>query len=507
MTMLRKIESTLAAVLLAITASAAATWSDTPVTCHWIGTEYAGRSGSYDYAEWTNAANWAEGIVPGRFEKDGATVGCEGCTAVFDRDCSYSTVGLSGFHSISNVIVSGASVPMIRFGQTTSSVFYFERHGGVFVASDVATAPQFRGPFRYRRGAENTVTTLYFENNSSTPLTISGFKGPDTAFGSNAGDVTLVMRGTGVITCNGSHDRSKYALRILLEMSGGKFIQAYTTIIDKIAVEANKGRQHFEISSGKTVTSPTSIAVPVSAQSDLIIDGDGTYAISATADSAAFAIASGNTLTIDCSVTRPEGKKFQIGHGTYSGGTVVLAAGRSFNTPVDFYSGALRLADGETFSYLLSIMNDHASRKGTISGGREIEAKITGGVAGVGHALTLTNRLAIACDITATTTVAADAEISFRKADEAATTSFTVSSLTLAGNKTVPVEDGVTATVAAINNNGYTLDIRPSGSGKVLFTGLSAGRAPEWLMYNGAKARIAPDHTLIGPKGFCIKFH
>ena len=490
-------------------ASAAAPWSDTPVTCHWIGAEYAGRYAGYDYAEWTNSANWAEGVVPGRFESGGAVVGCEGCTAVFDRACDYSTIGISGLYSISNIVVSGSSTPEIRIGHssgTSAPKLYFERGGGISVANDVVKAPLLNPRFLYRRG-DGSTTTFYFENNSATPLNLSGFGGSDPSFSSWAGSMVLVMSGTGTINGNGTYDRTKVGIKIELCMNGGKFVQAYTggsSVVDYISIPSNVNKQHFEISNGATVRLPE-YAMPLVAQSDLLIDGEGTLNFDAAADkSAVIGVKSGKTLTLDCNIVRKDGGSFQIGHGSYNGGTVELAAGRSFNAPVKFYNGILQLADGETFTSALSIMDDIASRRGTISGGREIEAKITGGVAGVGHALTLTNRLAIASDIAATTTVAADAEISFRKADEAATTSFTVSSLTLLGNKTIPVEDGVTATVTAINNNGYTLDIRPSGTSKVLFTGLSAGRAPEWLTLNGSRAKIAADGELIPPGGMLL---
>jgi hypothetical protein len=172
--------------------------------------------------------------------------------------------------------------------------------------------------------------------------------------------------------------------------------------------------------------------------------------------------------------------------------------------PIQFLSGMLKLADGMTFTNALSIMNDSSSLSGKICGGSEVAAKITGGVAGGVHNLLLTNRVAIASDITATSTLAAGSELSFCKADDEAT-AFTISSLKLNCDATVPVENGVTATITAINNNGHTLDICSTGSGKVKFPGLGVGSAPAWLTLNGGKARIAPGGTLTGPKGFCLK--
>ena len=495
-------------MLSAAAAHAAAPWSDTPVTCHWIGAVRAGSSTYGAYASWTNAENWAEGIVPGMYIKDGVTNGCPGCSAVFDRACDYQAADFitgpndTPLISISNIVVSSAAVPQIFIGRSASPYFMFERNGGLSVGGDVVTAPTVSS-YWFLRGGVNTTTTLKFENNSATPLVMNNFKGPDTAFTASAGTMVLAMRGSGDIRADGNYTRSRYTLRISLGMSGGKFIQNKDATVDYIRTEAGVGLQHLEIPSGKTLTIPEA-AMPLIAESDLLVDGGGTCHFSAAADKAAvIGVASGKTLTLDCGITRTAGGRFQIGHGSYSGGTVVLAPGRSFgNAQVDFYSGTLQLPSNETFTSAITIPS---SRRGTIAGGTLGEAKLAGGVSGTTRPLTLKGKLAIASSVTASTTAADDAEISFRKVDSDAT-AFTISSLTLDGDKTIPVEDGVTATISAIDNNGYKLDIRPSGTGKVLFPGLSVGHAPEWLTLNGAPARISDDGELLSPSGMCVIF-
>ena len=108
-----KFGTMLALAAFAFTASADAPYSDTPVTCHWIGAVKAGTNGNGDYAEWRNPDNWEEGIVPGRVVADGVTNGCDGCVAVFDRACTYVNVDFSGLVSVSNIVFSGSSVPRI----------------------------------------------------------------------------------------------------------------------------------------------------------------------------------------------------------------------------------------------------------------------------------------------------------------------------------------------------------------------------------------------------------
>ncbi len=501
----------LAAVVAANAAIyAAAPWSDTPVTCHWIGAVKAGTTTGGDYASWANADNWAEGIVPGMSIVNGVTNGCRGCTAVFDRPCTYGAVDLiyGQIVSISNIIVTGSTVPKITIGRPwewSDPPLYLEGKGGVYVDADVVTAPEFRAGIKYLRGANGPLTTFYFENNSSTPLILNGFSGPDVAFTSWAGSLDFVLRGTGDIRQNSAYSRSQYGLRIQLEMTGGKYVQAYTTTLDYIRVPQNVGPQHFEIASGKIATI-NDTSMPVIAMDNLLIDGEGTCRFAGTANNVSIiGPTSGKTITFDCKVTRQNGGKFQIGHGGWNGGAIALTEKCSMaGLPIQFLSGMLKLADGMTFTNALSIMNDSSSLSGKICGGSEVAAKITGGVAGGVHNLLLTNRVAIASDITATSTLAAGSELSFCKADDEAT-AFTISSLKLNCDATVPVENGVTATITAINNNGHTLDICSTGSGKVKFPGLGVGSAPAWLTLNGGKARIAPGGTLTGPKGFCLK--
>ena len=510
MTMLRKIESTLAAVLLALTASAAAPWSDTPVTCHYIGAVKAGTSAGGDFAAWTNPDNWAEGVVPGMYIENGVTNGCPGCTAVFDRECDYPTVDFSYNYivAISNIIVTGSSVPKITFGRIwayRNPYLYLEGGGGIYVSADVVTAPEVHSGIKYLRGPNGPVTTFYFENNSSTPLTLGGFNGPDVAFTSSAGTMLFAMSGAGEIRQTAGVTRALYNVAIRLDMNGGKYVQCYAATIDQILTGTNSNQQHFEIQPSITLTVAGSTPAIKANTADLLIDGEGTCNFSVAASTApSLGVESGRTLTLDCNITRTAGGKIQLGGWWGDGGTVALASGRSFNAPIDFFNGAtLKLADGLTLSDAVAIPD---SRKGTICGESETDAKIAGGVAGTTRPLTLTGRLTIASDITTTTTLAADGELSFRKAADAAT-SFTISSLKLMDDETIPVDDGVTATIAAIDNNGHTLDIRPTGSGMVKFPGLSAGAAPAWLTYKGGKARIAADGTLTGPGGFVITFH
>ena len=510
--MLHKGMMAVAVAVLALGASAAAPWSDTPVTCHWIGAVKAGTVGTstrvsyldnFDFASWTNAANWVEGIVPGMYiDGNGVTNGCKGCTAVFDQACTVAAIDLvyGQTISISNVVVSGSTVPKIVIGRPwiySNPYLFIESGGGVYVDSDVVTAPVFCAGIKYMRDTAATSHNLYFENNSSTPLRLNGFHGIDTKFASWK-TMSLVMRGTGCIRQTGlfcTASDLNGGIRILLDMDGGKFVQEYTSRSVSYIGTGKKGvLQHLELPSDITLN-VTDASMPLIAEADLLIDGGGTLSFTTAAGNAATIGADpGKTLTLDCAIARTSGGSFKIGHDSHRGGTVVLAAGRSLgDAPISFNNTTLQISGGETFA---SAMTLPAGCTGTIVGGLDGEAKITGGVSGATRSLTLKGKLAVASDITATTTLAADAEVSFRKAASEAT-AFTISTISLSGDKTILVEDGVTATVGTVIDNGYTLDIRPEGTGKVVFSGLSAGMAPAWLRINGSLGVVSASGELV----------
>ena len=97
-------------------------------------------------AFWTNANNWAGGVVPGRYRADdgaGNTVtnGEGGCSATFgaSASASFPTIDLDGLVTISTVTVENASM-QITFGTGISQKFPIEAYGLLKVATG-AVAP------------------------------------------------------------------------------------------------------------------------------------------------------------------------------------------------------------------------------------------------------------------------------------------------------------------------------------------------------------------------------
>ena len=492
-------------------------WASTPMECHWIGAVYKGTSTYGQNAAWTDPSNWAEGIVPGRFVVDGVTNGCAGCTAVFDRACTYKTVDLDGLVSISNIVVTGPNAPAIELGkwQWATPALIFERLGGIYVGADVPTAPIVHASIRYYKGEANTVSTLYHENNSASELQITGFSGPESGFSGYVGVCTTCARGTGDIRQTSVDGRSGFVVQLRLGMTGGKYVYGVNNNqFNLILSEAGAGAQHIVIPEGITLKGVSGSMIRTS--TDLLIDGPGTFALTDTGDFTYISTAAGTTLTIDSPITRPAGKGIQIGWWDYYG-TVTLTSTNTFDGGVKLFGATLSVSDFGTVGQPGPIGSGPTifvdSSTGTIrytgDGGTlpqtismaapcrvyndgEGELKLTGGATtSANKILTLNGRIAVACDILAPVTFAAGSAIAFRKADAETPAAFTLSSVTLGGDMAIPVEDGVTATITAIVNNGHALDLQPVGSGKVIFGGLAAGFAPDWLTVNGKKAIVS----------------
>lgn len=78
----------------------------------WIGGAVVDGVGS-----WTNAANWAGGIVPGRYsDASGAEAGATGFSVAFTVGDEDLTVDLDGLLSVGNLRVTGDGTGGLTFG-------------------------------------------------------------------------------------------------------------------------------------------------------------------------------------------------------------------------------------------------------------------------------------------------------------------------------------------------------------------------------------------------------
>ena len=126
-------------------------------------------------AFWTNAANWAEGTVPGKYyAPDGTLAGAKEMTATFGACSGVVEVDLAGLFSIGKVHVTGADAPRYTFGTSATQVLPIEAVYGsslnqFTVDSSVTRAPVVRAIFGFSRtsapqaqsGPPSTIPSLF----------------------------------------------------------------------------------------------------------------------------------------------------------------------------------------------------------------------------------------------------------------------------------------------------------------------------------------------------------
>ena len=160
-------------------------------------------------AFWTNAANWAEGTVPGKYyAPDGTLAGTKEMTATFGACSGAVEIDLDGLFSIGKVHVTGADAPRYTFGTSATQVLPIEAvFGGSLnqftVDSSVTRAPIVRAIFGFGNGIGEAAgdTKVYLYNNSSDTLVINDFGYMRRAAANHRTRATFA--GSGPIAVNG----------------------------------------------------------------------------------------------------------------------------------------------------------------------------------------------------------------------------------------------------------------------------------------------------------------
>ena len=139
---------------------------------------------------WTNANNWVDGQVGGRwFAKDAGghvvTNGALGCTVYFDENgaSGATTINFDGVCSASNIIVRGGSAaPRYTFGTSSTQILPIEAVPGsslnqFTVDASVTRAPIIRAIFGFGNGIGEAGgnTSVYLYNNSADTVVINDF--------------------------------------------------------------------------------------------------------------------------------------------------------------------------------------------------------------------------------------------------------------------------------------------------------------------------------------------
>ena len=527
-------------------------WSDTPVTCHWIGKVRSGYTSSSDYtggflpmpqmgyAQWTNQNNWAEGIVPGRLlvmheDGSGTTNGCVGCTAVFDENCDISCIALYGMVSISNILVTGATAPRFYFGhwRWDNPHLFIEQGGSFRVTADVPEAPYVIPQIRYR-DVTHTGRSLTLENNSQGVFDIGYIGHVEPALPAWLGTLDLRIEGTGEVQKRSATYSSSWQPTLTLAQTGGKYVavspDTNITGADRaVQVEAvDTGyTQQIEIPLGKMFKIEDNPGII--AMGDMTISGEGTLYLGNTGATPTFRVADGKTVEISAVIVRNPSAAashagMSLGLSGYTG-TMRL-------TGTNTFPGAFSVGNGSTLEVPAIGLGDVGSpvgKKGVTLGGKSFlrytgngettDRKLYGEgfgtviLAGTGDLVwkgeisggttyyyTISNESATARFVCATSTVAKSLQIvqgtrlGFAKPDDS--DAIAMDKLVMAGDASVEVDDGVTVTLAVFERTKGKLAVTLTGSGKLIFPGVSAGPAPDWLTVNGQAAWYAADGSV-----------
>ena len=187
---------------LAFTVGLAAAWPLAAGTYHWTGAEDG---------FWTNANNWAEGKVPGRYETPAGRMGAAGDTAVFGdalEGKAATTIDFDGVYSILQILTEGTH----RYVYGTAEKQYVPIEPfGVFSAAETAATPAAALQARLRLGVELMTTnyggeTMTVRNNAVDEFVLGKWGyGTRAANHGSGGEPGARFEGAGPIRLAGEH--------------------------------------------------------------------------------------------------------------------------------------------------------------------------------------------------------------------------------------------------------------------------------------------------------------
>ena len=197
-------------------------------TYHWTGTVDG---------FWTNANNWAEGAVPGRYETPAGRVGAEGDTAVFGDALAgkaVTTIDFDGVYSVLQILTEGTH----RYVYGTAEDQYVPIEPfGVFSAAETAATPTAAIPTRLRLSVELATTGWGGERmtvrNKAVDEFVLGKWGYNTraANHGSGGEPGVLFEGSGPIRLAGTHVQGEaYGMMVSFATTGLVTIDVPTSV-------------------------------------------------------------------------------------------------------------------------------------------------------------------------------------------------------------------------------------------------------------------------------------
>lgn len=493
-----KITTMLGVVLALLLAELAAYANDAPI----IGVWTAGGRSNY----LVDTANWEGGVVPGRVSSvDGtSTNGSWGSTMIFNGSHvsgygSFKTAADATHGSLVStwkMIFRGAN--LVGYNFAAYQTLRIEAGGGIYVEEDAGNVPYFatNGEFCIFNASEETHTVTIRNDSTLAPFV---FYNVNNARGMRAagwtGNPVLKLEGKGNIKFARSiwENSGSYILEIAQEESGATIFDSGTEQIypNSIIVQESATVRTIRIESGTTVATRIvggKSARPLVVSNDCQIVGGGTlYFGRNLVGGSSIWIAPGKTLNLDVNRVKNYGvdNNSEMHMYVLGGGSMVVGP-----NVTNLITGAMSVEEGSSLQVSSIGVVGGVSPLGT---GSEIILK--GGSSFV-YAGTGEN---------------SDRELIFSTGGgsfvHSGAGNLVLGDVTTSANSSIVVSNNVTLTLASLSRSAGKLDVRTSGSGKVVVnSGLAYGRAPEWLTFNGKKAFVGQDGMLKGPGGLTICF-
>ena len=245
-------------------------------TYHWTGAEDG---------FWTNANNWAEGKVPGRYETSDGRMGAAGDTAVFGDALAgkaATTIDFDGVYSILQILTEGTH----RYVYGTAEKQYVPIEPfGVFSAAETAVTPAAAIQARLRLGVELMTTnyggeTMTVRNNAVDEFVLGKWGyGTRAANHGSGGEPGARFEGAGPIRLAGEHVPGAAAGMVAVFASTGLVTVDARTRIRWVSIPSLPGvssPQRIEITERGTIE-PYSAYNFLSGNRNAVVSGAGPF--------------------------------------------------------------------------------------------------------------------------------------------------------------------------------------------------------------------------------------
>lgn len=440
------------------------------------------------------ASNWENGVVPGRVnvtDESGTTtvVGPWGCTMIFlcSQGDHQGRLFTDSLVSTSKMIFRGAGTR--RHYIYPYRYLNLEAGGGIYIDEDVGMVPYFDAQAHFNIAnatAVNNAVTIRNDSSQESFVLTKVSTQADVYGTGYSGVRRLIIDGKGDVKFAGPiyELNGNYALEIL--PNGGKVIfdnNGAELNVSYVKVGESENKQIIQVADGvllKTrVNGDDSRPFVILADTD-IVGGGTVYVGRPWAQSSNFQIAPGKTLTVGVTLQNygndgGAAQDFKV----LGGGTMVMA-----ETANNIIRGSAVIAEQSTLSATEIGMGGVVS---PIGQGTAIKIGTGGRFLYTGSGET------------------SDRTVDFGTGggvfEHGGTGCLTIGSLSLSADSELKIAANASLTLRAITRTAGILNIVAAQGSVVTVAGATAGKAPDWMRYNGVAARYGENGAVQGIDG------